>query len=74
MLVIWIFSYFIGLVCFIYASIRYSGANRLLFNLIKTITSVSSGSSVLDFTNVDRFVEMFYRIFESFKRIRFILS
>ena len=56
------------------SSIRYSDANKLFFNLIKTITSISSGSSVLDFTDVDRFVEMFYRTFESFKKIRFILS
>ena len=56
------------------SAIRYAGANKLLFKLIKAITSISSGSGVLDFTDVDRFVEMFYCTFESFKRIRFILS
>ena len=56
------------------SSIRYAGANKLLFELIKAITSISSGSSVLDFTDVVRFAEMFYHIFESFKKIRCILS
>ena len=47
------------------SSIRYSDANKLFLNLIKAITSISSGSSVLDFTDVDRFVEMFYRILKA---------
>ena len=47
------------------SSIRYSDANKLSFNLIKAIASISSGSSVLDFTDVDRFVEMFYRILKA---------
>ena len=49
------------------SSIRYSDANKLSFNLIKAITSISSGSSVLDFTDVDRFVEMFYRILKALR-------
>ena len=51
-----------GLACFIYPGI---------INLIKAIISFFSGSSVLDFTEVDKFLITFYRIFENFKGIIF---
>ena len=66
MLIIWISFHFIYLVCFIY-SIFHKGANKLFFNLVKYITSIPSGWSVLDFTDVAKFVEIIYQIFKSFK-------
>ena len=60
----------------------FSGANKLFFDLVKAITSISSGWSVLDFTgwsvldftNVAKFAEIIYQVFKSFKEIKFILS